>query len=216
LIKVSDSSLTTPHSKVYIEILRHIRTIIADKQLSYGDKIPSERELAENLKVGRSSVREALRALELLGMIETRRGEGTFLKDFREHNLIELLGTFILDDTKAIKDVIKMNELLEKNALQLILQSDINEQLVELSSKVQETEITRFELMTELVKLANNFLLYRIWNVLNEYVNFVYKGDQSHSFPKKHLEILLDALIKKDHLEVFIQYEAVSLKENVE
>lgn len=213
---MSDSSLTTPHSKVYIEILRHIRTIIADKQLSYGDKIPSERELAENLKVGRSSVREALRALELLGMIETRRGEGTFLKDFREHNLIELLGTFILDDTKAIKDVIKMNELLEKNALQLILQSDINEQLVELSSKVQETEITRFELMTELVKLANNFLLYRIWNVLNEYVNFVYKGDQSHSFPKKHLEILLDALIKKDHLEVFIQYEAVSLKENVE
>ncbi|PGT91229.1 GntR family transcriptional regulator [Bacillus sp. AFS040349] len=216
MIKVSDSSLTTPHSKVYIEILRHIRTIIADKQLSYGDKIPSERELAENLKVGRSSVREALRALELLGMIETRRGEGTFLKDFREHNLIELLGTFILDDTKAIKDVIKMNELLEKNALQLILQSDINEQLVELSSIVQETEITRFELMTELVKLANNFLLYRIWNVLNEYVNFVYKGDQSHSFPKKHLEMLLDALIKKDHLEVFIQYEAVSLKENVE
>ncbi|MCM3162850.1 FadR/GntR family transcriptional regulator [Metabacillus litoralis] len=213
---MSDSSLTTPHSKVYIEILRHIRTIIADKQLSYGDKIPSERELAENLKVGRSSVREALRALELLGMIETRRGEGTFLKDFREHNLIELLGTFILDDTKAIKDVIKMNELLEKNALQLILQSDINEQLVELSSIVQETEITRFELMTELVKLANNFLLYRIWNVLNEYVNFVYKGDQSHSFPKKHLEMLLDALIKKDHLEVFIQYEAVSLKENVE
>ncbi|MFV2051091.1 FadR/GntR family transcriptional regulator [Bacillus sp. AFS040349] len=208
--------MTTPHSKVYIEILRHIRTIIADKQLSYGDKIPSERELAENLKVGRSSVREALRALELLGMIETRRGEGTFLKDFREHNLIELLGTFILDDTKAIKDVIKMNELLEKNALQLILQSDINEQLVELSSIVQETEITRFELMTELVKLANNFLLYRIWNVLNEYVNFVYKGDQSHSFPKKHLEMLLDALIKKDHLEVFIQYEAVSLKENVE
>ncbi|UPG65851.1 FadR/GntR family transcriptional regulator [Metabacillus endolithicus] len=213
---MSDSSLTTPHSKVYIEILRHIRAIIAEKQLSYGDKIPSERELAENLKVGRSSVREALRALELLGMIETRRGEGTFIKDFREHNLIELLGTFILDDTKAIKDVIKMNELLEKNALQLILQSDINVQLEELSSKVQDTEITRFELMTELVKLANNFLLYRIWNVLNEYVSFVYKGDQSHSSSKKHLAMLLDALIKKDHLEVFIQYEAVSLKENVE
>ncbi|MDQ7864958.1 GntR family transcriptional regulator [Peribacillus frigoritolerans] len=59
-----------------------------------GDKIPSERELSDRFNVGRSSVREALRALELLGLIETRRGEGTFIRDFQEHKLVELLGTF--------------------------------------------------------------------------------------------------------------------------
>ncbi|MBR8646160.1 FadR family transcriptional regulator [[Brevibacterium] frigoritolerans] len=47
-----------------------------------GDKIPSERELSDRFNVGRSSVREALRALELLGLIETRRGEGTFIRGF--------------------------------------------------------------------------------------------------------------------------------------
>ena len=70
-----------------------------------GDKIPSERELSERLDVGRSSVREALRALELLGLIETRRGEGTFIKDFQEHRLVELLGTFFLQNEKVNEDL---------------------------------------------------------------------------------------------------------------
>lgn len=68
--------------KVYIEILREIRSIIKEDGLAAGDKIPSERELAERLQAGRSSVREALRALELLGIIETRRGKAHLLKTF--------------------------------------------------------------------------------------------------------------------------------------
>ena len=71
------------------------------KILPVGGKLPSERELAERLQVGRSTVREALRSLELLGIIETRRGEGTFLSDFRKHQLVELLSTFILQDAKS-------------------------------------------------------------------------------------------------------------------
>lgn len=209
-------SLTTAQTKVYVEILRQIRKIITDKQLSYGDKIPSERELAENLKVGRSSVREALRALELLGMIETRRGEGTYLKDFREHNLIELLGTFILEDSKAITDILEMNALLEKNALQLILQSEQDFHLKILANGIHKNEITRYEFMKELIQLANNHLLYRIWNVLNEYVSFVYKGNQNHVYTTLNFEKLLNALLKKDYMEVLTCYEAVSLKENVE
>lgn len=213
---MSDSLLTTTKSKVYIEILRHIRSYIAEKQLSYGDKIPSEREFAEKLKVGRSSVREALRALELLGLIETRRGEGTFLKDFRGHNLIEVLGTFILDDSKPIDDIIEMNSLLEYNALQLILQNDHEEQLILLEDKLNKNSITRYEFMKELVQLANNNLLYRIWNVLNEYVTFICKNDQENVFSNEKLEILVTALLKKDQNEVFAAYKAVSLKENVE
>ena len=73
----------TALEKVYVEIVHQLQNIIADDRLKTGDKLPSERELSERLKVGRSSVREALSALELLGLIETRRGEGTFLRDFK-------------------------------------------------------------------------------------------------------------------------------------
>ncbi len=213
---MSDTFLSTAQSKVYIEILRYIRAFIADKQLSYGDKIPSERELAEKLKVGRSSVREALRALELLGMIETRRGEGTFLKDFREHNLIEILGTFILEDSKAIDDVIEMNNLLERNALLLILINDEQEALHLLSEKLRKCVMSRNEFMKELMVLANNHLLYRIWNVLNEYVYFVHKGNDEIGYTMKNGKKLINALLEKDQVEVYKIYESVSLKENVE
>ncbi|WP_226667058.1 FadR/GntR family transcriptional regulator [Metabacillus litoralis] len=208
--------MTTAQSKVYIEILRHIKAYIAEKQLSYGDKIPSEREFAEKLKVGRSSVREALRALELLGMIETRRGEGTFLKDFREHNLIELLGTFILEESKAINDIIEMNTLLEHSAIQLILQTDHEEELKQLARHLKENILTRYEFMNNLVLIANNYLLSRIWRVLNEYVNFVSTRNKAATYPKEYFENLVSALLVKDNDKTMKAYKMLTLEENVE
>ena len=79
--------------------------------------MPSERELAEQLQVGRSTIREALRSLELLGLIETRRGEGTFLSDYRKHQLVEVLSTFILQDIKTYEDVNETRQTLEKEAI---------------------------------------------------------------------------------------------------
>lgn len=66
--------------KRYIEIIRALSEMIQQDDLKSGDKLPSERELSDRLQVGRSSIREALRGLELLDIIETKRGEGTFMK----------------------------------------------------------------------------------------------------------------------------------------
>ncbi|WP_158638613.1 FadR/GntR family transcriptional regulator [Metabacillus litoralis] len=209
--------MTAAQSKVYIEILRHIKAYISEKQLSYGDKIPSEREFAEKLKVGRSSVREALRALELLGMIETRRGEGTFLKDFREHNLIEILGTFILEDSKAIDDIFEMNTILEQSALNLILNTSHEEALKQLARKLEENSmITRYEFMNNIVLIANNHLLSRIWRVLNEYVHFVAKGNKVDTYPKEYFENLVNALLIKNPEKTMKAYQMLALEENVE
>ena len=73
---MNDLNKSTPSTKLYQEIVEKLRQMIESDGLVSGDKIPSERELSERLNVGRSSIREALRALELLGLIETRRGEG--------------------------------------------------------------------------------------------------------------------------------------------
>ncbi|PAD68767.1 hypothetical protein CHH83_12100 [Bacillus sp. 7586-K] len=209
---MSDLSLTNEKSKVYIDILHYIRIYITENQLSYGDKIPSERELAEKLNVGRSSVREALRALELLGMIETRRGEGTFLKDFRDHNLIDLLGTFILEDSKAIDDVIEMNNMLEYNAIQLLLRSNHESELRALEKRLVHEGLTRYEFMKELVQLANNHLLYRIWIVLNEYVSLVHKHVNVEVDAVDKMKELVASLLERKQTEVLTSYQKLSLK----
>ncbi|HEY9577161.1 MAG TPA: GntR family transcriptional regulator, partial [Pseudobacillus sp.] len=91
--------------------------MIAADGLVPGDKMPSERELSERLSAARSSVREALRALELLGLIETKRGEGTFFRDFNDHQLVQLLSTFILQREQTKKDVCLTKEIIEMGCL---------------------------------------------------------------------------------------------------
>ena len=105
--------------------------MIERNNLKSGDKLPSERELSERLNVGRSSVREALRALELLGLIETRRGEGTFIRDFEGHQLVQLLSTFILQDDKAKRDIMETKYLIELDCLWLTIHKSSDEQLIE-------------------------------------------------------------------------------------
>jgi GntR family transcriptional repressor for pyruvate dehydrogenase complex len=66
-------------TRVSEEIIGQIRDLITSGRLKIGDRLPAERELAETLQVGRSTVREAIRAMESLRILEARPGEGTFL-----------------------------------------------------------------------------------------------------------------------------------------
>jgi GntR family transcriptional regulator, transcriptional repressor for pyruvate dehydrogenase complex len=200
--------VTPSHSKVFLNTLDKIRKIIQDDQLGVGDKIPSERELADRLSVGRSSVREALRALELLGIIETRRGEGTYIKDVRENDLIPLLGTFILQDTKAKKDLLAMNDLLEKNALLLLLKKRPLQELSHLKKDIHKVD--RNTIMSKLLMLTDNYLLYRIWSVLNQYVQALLPS--SPAINDQIMEKLIDCLIKQDEQGLYDAYEHLSLK----
>ena len=66
-------------TRIYEEIVRQVKSMIAEGRLKSGDRLPPERDLAEKFVVSRTSVREALRALESLGLVEIRPGEGTFV-----------------------------------------------------------------------------------------------------------------------------------------
>ena len=65
--------------KAYDQVLEYLKTLIKNKEISYGGKIPSERELMETLGISRNSVREALRILEHTGVLESHHGKGNFL-----------------------------------------------------------------------------------------------------------------------------------------
>lgn len=198
--------MTPSNSKVFLNTLEKIREIIQNDQLVPGDKIPSERELAERLSVGRSSVREALRALELLGIIETRRGEGTFIKDVRENHLIPLLGTFILQDANTKEDLFEMNEMLEMNALMLILRKRPKKELYDLKSRMNQADDQ--SIMSHLLLLADNELLYKIWSVLNQYVRVVLPANNHVS--KDSLGTLIDKLMEGDQQSVMEIYRQLS------
>lgn len=66
--------------KIYTEVVAQIRRLISDGRIQTGECLPPERELAEMFGVSRTSVRDAIRILEMEGIVEPRQGEGTVVK----------------------------------------------------------------------------------------------------------------------------------------
>ncbi|MEK3954256.1 transcriptional regulator, GntR family [Psychrobacillus psychrotolerans] len=173
---------TNNPKKMFLEIVKQLRQLIADENVSVGGKLPSERELAERLQVGRSTVREALRSLELLGLIETRRGEGTFLSDYRKHRLVELLSTFILQESKSKEDVHTTREALEKDAIHTICMS---KRLYALhiwdafKEKLIEEDVVREDIIREIIIISDNRLGLKIWFLLKQFAGEPYQENMS-------------------------------------
>ena len=68
-------------TKVYEQVAQQLQRMIRDGLVKPGEKLPPERELAEMLQVSRGSLRDAIRTLELMGLVEPRQGEGTVVCD---------------------------------------------------------------------------------------------------------------------------------------
>lgn len=186
---------------MYLEIVKKIRAIIVEDGLKTGDKIPSERELSDRLNVGRSSVREALRALELLGLIETRRGEGTFIKDFKEHHLVELLGTFILEQDKTKSDLLETKLEIEKSCIQLFMKKAAAKDYQRLGGLIQPS---RTDFFKEMVTIVDNSLMLRIWTLVNSYARIIVKDNMIESGV---FEDLLEAMREKQPEQAIKLYE---------
>ncbi|HEY9571070.1 MAG TPA: GntR family transcriptional regulator [Metalysinibacillus sp.] len=159
--------------KRFIEIVQQLRTLIREEHIEEGGKLPSERVLSERLQVGRSAVREALRSLELLGLIETKHGGGTFLSASPQHKLIEVLATFIMDDAGSIEDVHKTRILHEQEAIRVVCASAELRALPVWESLFIRLEVTedvvRKDVLREIIITAGNRLSLRIWLQLQAY-----------------------------------------------
>src|SRR5713101_5118674 len=89
-------------TKVYEKVAQQIQRLIRDGLLKPGDMLPPERELAEMFQASRSSLRDAIRALELMGLVAARQGEGTVVRDPSAEALINPLSTMLLQQRELV------------------------------------------------------------------------------------------------------------------
>lgn len=113
------------------EIQLRIRRYIAEQQLQPGDRLPSEEALCAQLGVGRSAVREGLKGLEAIGMIESRRGAGSYVARFDPGRYIEYFTASSLLEELSIQELTEVRSLLEvawvNDAVQRLTDDDITE-----------------------------------------------------------------------------------------
>ena len=125
-------------TRIYEEIVRQIRTLISEGKLKSGDKLPPERELAERFKVSRPSVREAMRALESMGLIEIRLGEGTFVREISVDSLVEPLALVMLTQREAVRELFEARRLLEPAIAGLAASRSTEEEIHEMERILEE------------------------------------------------------------------------------
>lgn len=120
---------TIEHTRVSNEAVEQIVSLIRDRKLLPGDRLPGERQLVRELGISRTSVREALRALEGMGLIEVRAGIGAFVKHPISEFVNGALPPRLLIDRETLKKLYQMREIIEVGAVAVAAQTAADEHL---------------------------------------------------------------------------------------
>jgi GntR family transcriptional repressor for pyruvate dehydrogenase complex len=119
-------------------VVDQLLALIKDGSLAPGERLPSERDLMKSLNVGRSTVREALRSLVMMNLVDMRPGQGSFIKEMSLSSIInpEMLSTLM--DRNLTADLLETRKMIEPPAIELAAKRATAEELVNLQSIVDE------------------------------------------------------------------------------
>lgn len=203
--------------KLYMMVVDQIQNLIDNEELKCGDKLPSERDLSLEFGLSRSTVREAISALEIMKIVEVKPGLGTFVIDCKvdDNDLIEELNE---NDGISPTEIFEARLILEPQLAKLAAKRATKEDLeamrsiLEESEKLDESELEKFEVCDEkfhdlIAKAAYNDVLSRFAQSISNlrgsklWGNMKYrslrKGGRVSRYKIEHREIY-DALINRE------------------
>lgn len=115
------------------KIVDYIENEIIQGRLRKGDKLPTERKMAEDMEVSRASVREAIKALEVMGIVKSIQGSGNYITDNPDSTVNRpLCALFALDDG-TLDNLLQLRIMLEVEACKDIVKNASDEDIAELS-----------------------------------------------------------------------------------
>ncbi len=189
-------------SRLYESAVDQIRSLILANNYKPGDRLPSERELGEQLSIGRPSVREALRILGTMGLIEIRAGNGTYVRDVNLLPYIDSLITHISSRLKFREDHIlklwQVRKVLEAGNVRLACLRMNPQRLAKMDECVQEMEknigkrdvfvSTGVRFHREIAEATDNEILIMLWTNVWDLIlrTDLYHRRSSPQFRKLH------------------------------
>ena len=196
--------------KLTESIMEAIVEYASSNNLQVGDRLPSERELSSALRVSRPLLREALRKMESLNLIEVLPGKGTFIKVPLKNNMSYLV-LHIDEERDKVLEVLKIRRALEKLAIEEAIKNITDDEIKELEKKVnllEEKQRRRDDSKEEnwafhslIYRSAGNKLLFDILDGLKEFHLFWEDPLECPSFAEKtyffHRE-LFNAIKERD------------------
>ena len=108
-------------------------------KLRPGDRLPSETELSRRLSISRGSIREAMKILSAFGLVEIRRGDGTYIAQSDKVSFDPLLFSLILSNAN-VKELVEFRELMEFAIVRLVIQHATKENMENIETAISEME----------------------------------------------------------------------------
>lgn len=217
------------NEKTYERVINYVKDEIWRGNLKRGERLPSERDLAELLGVSRNSVREAMRTLSMMGFISSVHGGGNFISCDLEQNLSETLRIMMMMGETNYLQVSQLRRGLESETARLAAIHILPRQTAKLADLVrrmrEEPNAEKGSLLdqkfhTLLCEAAGNKLIYAIFmamlSTINDFIGTMYErivqdDEQAEQLYLSH-EKLVDALSRnneddavraiQDHFEV--------------
>lgn len=169
---------TVERSALSEQIAERILQMIRDRQLKPGERLPSERELATMMNVGRPALREALRALAMMNVIEIRQGAGAYVTELDTALLVQHLDfVFSLDDS-AILDLFDARKIVEVGIIELAALRITDDDIAALEANLQKSYesmhdpesfmVADLELHSLIAQIARNPILLRFMESIHQ------------------------------------------------
>jgi len=196
-------------------IREQLKLYIIENGMKSGDPFPTEYELAERLGISRTAIREALKRLEALGIIEVRQGVGRFVREFNFEAILKGLPYNLEMDIRNFREVLEVRFCLESWFIAKDINKFTKENIAELKEILRKLEFQVFNDFEEkelvethsqfhcaLYKNSDNFLLIdliKIFSTIQRNLTLLhrYKTKDRNLFIHQH-KLLLEAIEKKN------------------
>jgi GntR family transcriptional repressor for pyruvate dehydrogenase complex len=201
-------------TKKYDIVIDYIKDEIKKGNLKDGDKLIPERILAEKLHIGRSSVREGIKILEIMGLIQSKRGGGNYISSSFQKMFYNPITLMFSLENGSFNDVYDLRKILEESNIELCVERITDEELDDLervhgrlleSNGEAEMSILDLEFHSIIAKASKNILVTAILNSVAEILENSVKTSRRRvieKFGKETInddhQAILDALKKRD------------------
>ncbi len=153
--------------KVYEQVIEKIKEMIVSGKLKKGDKLPPERELVDQLQASRASIREALKALQIIGLIESRQGGGNYIRESFEGSLFEPLSIMFSLQNSRPEEILELRKIIEVETAALAAKNINEEELIEIKRIIDQIKESYDE---ELNAKLDKELHYKIANASGNFL----------------------------------------------
>lgn len=128
------SRLPARRVKIVNQIIESLRQDIVTGRLAHGERLPSEKELSDRFGVSQPTIREAIRSLETLGLVDVLHGSGSFVRGQGDYALASALQTLVQLNSVGIVEILSIRQVLGRYSVQLASSNAGEEDLAEVES----------------------------------------------------------------------------------